>query len=551
MSKSEKDYIVEAHQFMQTQEYHQALDMIYQGIQNYNTSYELYFMLAQCKELLNCIEQAAVSYQNALFFSADEDYEEIEREYAGFLGEYSKRVHSVSIILVTYNQLEYTKLCVESIRQNNPGGSYEIIVVDNFSTDGTREWISGQKDIKVILNDENVGFPAACNQGAENAEEGNDIFLLNNDTILLRNSLYNLRMALYEKEETGAVGACSNMVGNWQMISERYDFLEDYASYADRNNAYDPSRHGIRLYLSGFALLCKRDAWKSAGGMDVDYHVGMFDDTDFGFRLLSKGFYSVLCRDSFIYHFGSVSFRSTFTEEQNDHLMDTNRQIFEKKWGITSDYFGNIRMELVKMINMPHDKKFSVLEIGCGLGSTLLEIKGLYPDASLYGLELDEKAVEFAGNYAGMMSVIQGNIEEGENPFGIQYDYIIFADVLEHLNWPDKTLKETMKWLKPNGAFLLSIPNICHISVLLPLLRGNFTYTDAGILDRTHLRFFTWNEIRKFLDSLGLKVVDLLATVTKTSVYEEEYINRLVAFDEKITKEELQAYQYIIKAVRE
>lgn len=85
----------------------------------------------------------------------------------------------VSIVMVTYNQLEYTKLCVESIQINKKNIPYEIIIVDNLSTDGTREWLKQSSGIKYFLNDTNKGFGAACNQGAALAEKGNDILMLN------------------------------------------------------------------------------------------------------------------------------------------------------------------------------------------------------------------------------------------------------------------------------------------------------------------------------------------------------------------------------------
>ena len=87
-----------------------------------------------------------------------------------------------SIIILTHNKLEYTQLCINSIRDFTEVGSYEIIIVDNNSTDGTVEWLSKQPDILSIFNSENLGFPKGCNQGIE-ASTGDNILLLNNDTI--------------------------------------------------------------------------------------------------------------------------------------------------------------------------------------------------------------------------------------------------------------------------------------------------------------------------------------------------------------------------------
>ena len=101
-----------------------------------------------------------------------------------------------SIIILTRNKFEYTKLCIESVRKYTQKDAYELIVVDNYSTDETREWLKEQVDVKVIYNSENVGFPKGCNQGIAIAE-GENILLLNNDVIVTENWLDNLIMALY------------------------------------------------------------------------------------------------------------------------------------------------------------------------------------------------------------------------------------------------------------------------------------------------------------------------------------------------------------------
>ncbi|HBD01570.1 MAG TPA: glycosyl transferase, partial [Lachnoclostridium sp.] len=78
--------------------------------------------------------------------------------------------HKTSIIILTYNNLDYNKPCIESIRKYTKAGTYEIVVVDNNSTDGTKEWLEEQNDLKVIFNTENVGFPKGCNQGISIAD---------------------------------------------------------------------------------------------------------------------------------------------------------------------------------------------------------------------------------------------------------------------------------------------------------------------------------------------------------------------------------------------
>ena len=104
-----------------------------------------------------------------------------------------------SIIILTYNHLEKTKKCIESIKTYTKNEVYEIIVVDNNSNDDTINWLKTQSDITVIYNKENRGFPSGCNQGISEANKSYDILLLNNDTIVTNNWLTNLRKCLYSK----------------------------------------------------------------------------------------------------------------------------------------------------------------------------------------------------------------------------------------------------------------------------------------------------------------------------------------------------------------
>ena len=95
-------------------------------------------------------------------------------------------------------------------------------------------------------------------------------------------------------------------------------------------------------------------------------------------------------------------------------------------------------------------------------------------------------------------------------PHGEAFDAMIFGDVLEHLRDPARLLRVLLPHLAPDGVLVCSIPNVKHWSVVHPLLvRDRWTYEDAGLLDRTHVHFFTLEEIGVLLDDLGLKAVEI------------------------------------------
>ena len=127
-------------------------------------------------------------------------------------------MNKTSIVILSYNTYNLTKSCIESIRKFTSAGSYEIIVIDNASQDASVAWLKRQKDIKLVCNKENKGFPGGCNQGMELAEEGNDILLLNSDTIVTPRWLENMQTALYSEPKVGAVSCITNSCSNWQQV---------------------------------------------------------------------------------------------------------------------------------------------------------------------------------------------------------------------------------------------------------------------------------------------------------------------------------------------
>lgn len=174
-----------------------------------------------------------------------------------------------SIVVLTYNELSFTEQCLESIRAHTDPDHYELIVVDNASTDGTREWLTAQSGIKLLLNDDNKGFPAGCNQGVALAEPGNDILLLNNDTIVTENWLLGLQAALHSSDTVGAVGPITNYAMYNQSIPVSYSSLQEMHAFARTvsETALDQP-YERRLKLIGFCYLIKREALNQVGLLD-------------------------------------------------------------------------------------------------------------------------------------------------------------------------------------------------------------------------------------------------------------------------------------------
>ena len=194
-----------------------------------------------------------------------------------------------SIIIVSYNTLEYTQLCIKSIRDHTLAGSYEIIVVDNNSVDGSVAWLQEQPDVNLICNKENAGFPKGCNQGIMTATEGYDIVLLNSDTIVTPRWLSQLQKALYSSADIGAVSCVTNECSYGQNISVPYTDIKEVFSFANKFNKSDYKKWEQRLKLVGFCFLAKRSVVDQIGFFDEQFSPGNYEDDDYSLRIIKAG----------------------------------------------------------------------------------------------------------------------------------------------------------------------------------------------------------------------------------------------------------------------
>jgi 2-polyprenyl-3-methyl-5-hydroxy-6-metoxy-1,4-benzoquinol methylase len=174
-------------------------------------------------------------------------------------------------------------------------------------------------------------------------------------------------------------------------------------------------------------------------------------------------------------------------------------QYNEKEGG----YFSSTRSEIVQLLPQYSER---VLEIGCGSGQTLHMLKDRKLCAETVGIELFQSAADEARKRVDRVYCL--NVERDELPQEVkQFDLILILDVLEHLVDPWAFLSKLVdNHLAPEGKLIASIPNARHFSLVLPLLGGNFDYVERGILDKTHLRFFTRRSAIKLLQHAGLSV---------------------------------------------
>jgi 2-polyprenyl-3-methyl-5-hydroxy-6-metoxy-1,4-benzoquinol methylase len=177
----------------------------------------------------------------------------------------------------------------------------------------------------------------------------------------------------------------------------------------------------------------------------------------------------------------------------------------EMQRGAEAAYYDRVRGELLDMIEIaPH----TVLDVGCGGGATDAELKRRFPAASVVGIEAVAAAAQRA--QTRLDRVIAANAEVLDfSAAGLEpgaFDLIIVADVLEHMYDPWHMLERLRPLVAPGGRILASIPNVRNLWLLEKIVRGHFDYRDEGLLDITHIRFFTLAEMRTMFADTGYAI---------------------------------------------
>ncbi|MEO0329227.1 MAG: glycosyltransferase [Pseudomonadota bacterium] len=216
---------------------------------------------------------------------------------------------SVSIIIPVYNQLSYTLRCIKSIQENTTGIEYEIIVINDQSSDDTETLLSNREDIRFHTNPENLGFIGSCNQGARMATN-EYICYLNNDTVVAPTWMDSLLDSFELYPNLGLVG--SKLIYPNGQLQEAGGLIWDdfsgwnYGKFQDRDaRLYSYAR--FTDYCSGAAIVIPAALERMLGGFDPHFSPAYGEDSDMAFRIRSIGL-SVLYQPlSNVYHFEGIT----------------------------------------------------------------------------------------------------------------------------------------------------------------------------------------------------------------------------------------------------
>ena len=225
----------------------------------------------------------------------------------------------VSVIVVTYNNIDLTRACLASLDEHSQYEHLEIIVVDNASSDGSPEYLSdwgaNGRNRTVILNEDNLGFAAANNQGLAVAT-GEYLVLLNNDTYVTHGWIRTLLRHLQRDRTIGLIGPVTNNIGNEAKIDIAYADMDEMLV---KSAAYTRRRIGQTYPLRTAAFFCvmmPRATYERVGTLDEAFGRGFFEDDDYCRRIEQLGLRVVCAEDVFIHHHLSASFNKLKQDDQ-------------------------------------------------------------------------------------------------------------------------------------------------------------------------------------------------------------------------------------------
>ncbi len=220
----------------------------------------------------------------------------------------------ISIIIPVYNNLAYTQQCLASIMAAQSSLPFEVILVNNGSNDETRSWFESCRaawpNVHMLSLDVNLGFGGGVNVGLRQAR-GDFFVILNNDTLVTPNWLETMLAVLEQDDRIAIVSPVTNYTAKGYQLDAEAAAIEpgqiDAYAQAIRNREkyrYEPYR------LAFFCVMLRRKVVDSIGLIDERYRIGNFEDYDFCFRAVMAGYRLAVAMNSFVYHFGSATFKA-------------------------------------------------------------------------------------------------------------------------------------------------------------------------------------------------------------------------------------------------
>ncbi|RDY24509.1 glycosyltransferase [Romboutsia maritimum] len=413
----------------------------------------------------------------------------------------------VSIFILSYNKLEeYTKKCVESVLKYTKEIDYELVLVDNGSTDGTYEYFKSinyeKKKIIKITKNMGVGYPV-CE--IFNEVRGKYVVALANDIVVTTNWLSNMVKCAQSDEKIGMVNPVLDFVSNYQSVDLGYTDLDDMQKKAAKYNVSDFRKWHERLKLITLGTLFKKECIDVIGITDYGF-IHHYADDDITFRVRRAGYKAILCKDTFISHIGKLSDKGN--EVENVGMTKGDEFFIDKYYGIKSTDAMNYECNMVSLLDedLLEDKNYKILGIDTLCGTPILEVKNKLREngilnTSLYAFSVDAKYWLDLNTIC--KKVVVDRVEYITEHFNQKFDYIVIGSYLNLYKEPYQLLRNLFNMLNDDGSILLKLKNNYDIKTFLHMLN---LYED---FDKQGINNICIKTLNKVLNEIGYQIEDI------------------------------------------
>lgn len=338
----------------------------------------------------------------------------------------------ISIIIPVLNRQEMSYECIQAVMEHTE--DYELVIIDNGSEPPFVPPFTGFNDIRIIRNDQNLGFPVAVNQGIREAK-GDVIILLNNDVVVTPGWADHLVDHL---EQYAIIAPITNFCAGMQRsVAEPYDNIDELDQVAE--SIYEGNEGAAESvnFVIGFVMAFRKSLYDEIGPFDGSLWPCSGEEIDFCFKAIEKGHEVGIAFDVYVHHEGSQTFNDMVDEGQFNYakLCERNDKHLAEKWG--ADFWGN--QARCSKTSIPGENAIR-LNLGCGM----YQMPGF--------INVDDRESVKPDLWADAMDLPY----EAES-----VDEIYCGHMLEHLTWEEgqRALKHWLSILKPGGEIRVVVPN--------------------------------------------------------------------------------------------
>lgn len=411
----------------------------------------------------------ACAYPDKEKIKAFNENEVCELVFNPYIKEYEEKQqykYEVSIIVIGYNKLDYTKQCVESLLKNIPNDlNYELILFNHGSTDGTKEYFETINPTKQIDISINGATPGIINY----IYEGKYFLAISNDIIITENAISNMLTCIKNDDQIGWVIPTTPNISNYQSIPASYKTRDELELFAKENNKFDFRKHEQRVRLCNPVTMSRSILMQN---ITRDLYIELycikntmsFTDDKHSLWLRRHNYKLILAKDAYCHHFGSITIKDEIKQKNENLFYLEGRKIFYENFGVDPWGIGCCYdYELFQLLQCNDEQPVNILGINCGLGSNPLKVKDVIKENNgnekvvVYNIIEDNRYYQDLAGVSTDVKLIDKIENIREDLYQVKFDYIIIEENIDNISNIIKWLENILKLLSKRGKMCIKV----------------------------------------------------------------------------------------------